>query len=124
MIEVAAVTSGRWVPSARFRVRQHVEPLRSLGVDVHEYAPAIDKYARLPGWPSGVSQVAVWPLYPLWQAVKVSSRLPAVLPGPPHHFTWLGRGLLPGYPTLEPAPKRPLLLGVYHATPPAQPLAP
>ena len=60
MIEVAALTSGRRVPSARFRVRQHVEPLRSLGVDVHEYVPAIDKYARLPGWPAGVSLAALW----------------------------------------------------------------
>jgi glycosyltransferase involved in cell wall biosynthesis len=112
MIEVAALTSGRRVPSSRFRVRQHVEPLRSLGVDVHEYVPAIDKYARLPGWPSGVSQVAVGPLYLLWQAVKVSSRLPAVLASHRHDVTWLQRELLPGYLTLEPALKRPLVLDI------------
>jgi glycosyltransferase involved in cell wall biosynthesis len=112
MIEVAALTSGRRVPSARFRVRQHVEPLRLLGVDVHEYVPAIDKYARLPGWPAGVSQVAVWPLYPLWQAVKVSSRLRAVLASRRYDVTWLERELLPGYLTLERALKRPLVLDV------------
>jgi glycosyltransferase involved in cell wall biosynthesis len=112
MIEVAALTSGRRVPSARFRVRQHIEPLRRHGVEVHEYVPAIDKYARLPGWPSGVSQIAAWPLYPLWQAVKVSSRLRGVLASRRYDVTWLERELLPGYLTLEPALKRPLVLDV------------
>src|SRR5437867_2560366 len=112
MIEVAALTSGRRVPSARFRVRQHVEPLRSLGVDVHEYVPAIDKYARLPGWPAGVSQVAVWPLYPLWQAIKVSSRLRAVLASRRYDVTWPGRAPLPAYLPLESAAKRPVPLAV------------
>jgi glycosyltransferase involved in cell wall biosynthesis len=38
-LRVAALTRGRDVPSARFRVRQFVAPLRGLGVEVREHAP-------------------------------------------------------------------------------------
>jgi glycosyltransferase involved in cell wall biosynthesis len=36
---VAALTRGRDVPSARFRVRQYVAPLKGLGIDVQEHPP-------------------------------------------------------------------------------------
>jgi hypothetical protein len=48
MIKVAALTSGHSVPSARFRVRQHIEPLKNLGIQVREYIPKIDKNQFVP----------------------------------------------------------------------------
>ena len=43
MIEVTALTSGRSIPSTRFRIRQHIPGLGAAGVRVRECAPAIDK---------------------------------------------------------------------------------
>ncbi|MHB8171593.1 MAG: hypothetical protein ACYDG6_08630 [Thermincolia bacterium] len=77
LIKVAAVTSGKKVPSTRFRVRQHVEPLRLAGIEVHEYVPAIDKYPPLPGWPG--ERFFHRTLCKFWQGAKLVSRVPGVV---------------------------------------------
>ena len=48
MIDVAAFTGGRTVPSARFRVRQYVDRLSALGVEVTELPRLCQKYP--PRW--------------------------------------------------------------------------
>ncbi len=101
MTRVAALTSGRLVPSARFRVRQHIGPLRRFGIEVREYVPAIEKYEVLEGWPPG-SRLAA----------KLLARVPAVLASYRHDVTWLQRELVTGYPTLEGFLKRPFVLDV------------
>lgn len=107
MIKVAALTSGKNVPSSRFRVRQHIEPLRNAGIDVYEFVPGIDKYAPIPGWSRTVSQKYIWPLYPFWQGVKLITRVPGVIGSWRAQITWLEREMLPGCLSLEPILKRP-----------------
>jgi len=114
MVRVAALTSGRNVPSARFRVRQHVEPLRQSGFFVREYVPAIDKYAPVP---RGLVQLTRhgFPTFLVdhgWRAVKRMVRAPGVLGSRRSDITWLERLLLPGYLTFERTLKRPLVFDV------------
>jgi glycosyltransferase involved in cell wall biosynthesis len=112
MIKVAALTSGRHTPSSRFRVRQHIEPLREYGIVVREYVPRINKYAPIPGWPRSISHRYVLPLYAVWQLVKLSNRAPGLVGSWQAQVTWLERELLPFYSTLEGFLKRPLVFDV------------
>ena len=123
MIRVAALTSGKVVPSSRFRVRQHVEPLRALGFAVREYTPVIDKYAPLPAWPTGLSPRFAPQLYP-WQASKLIARLPGLVGSWRSDVTWLERELLPGRLTLEPLLRTPVVFDVDDAIWLSSPVAP
>lgn len=84
MTKVIALTSGRRVPSSRFRVRQFVEPLGRLGVRVAEHHPPFGKYAlkRVP------PRAAL-------------ARLPGVLAARAGDVVWLERELVAGRHTLE-----------------------
>ena len=53
-VRVAALTSGMEVPSARFRVRQHVQTLKNHNIMVSEHCPAVNQHARVPGKLSGI----------------------------------------------------------------------
>jgi len=114
MINVAAITSGRNVPSARFRVRQHVDVLREMGVCIRERIPPIEKYAPAPGWMSRLTQYGC-PGFLVecgWRAVKRSARIPGILESRRSQVTWLERLLLPGRLTEEWLLKRPLVFDV------------
>lgn len=91
MIRVDALTSGPHVPSARFRVRQYVPPLRELGIDVHERALPFSKYAS-PRRPR---------LGPVWTVAKLAVRAPEVARSRRADAVWLERELVPGRATLE-----------------------
>jgi len=112
MIDVVALTAGANTPSARFRVRQHVDPLAGHGVAVREYVPAIDTYAAVPGWPKRWRQRYSLPLYLPWQGVKLSTRLPGIYNSWTADVTWLQRPMLPGWLSLEPLLGRPLVFDV------------
>src|SRR5882724_8166052 len=112
MIRVATLTSGRRQPSTRFRVRQHVDALRTYGIEIREYVPAIDKYAFLPGWPRHISIKYALPYYLLWQSTKLATRIPGVVESWRAQITWLERQLLPGYLTLERQLRRPIVFDV------------
>lgn len=112
IIKVAALTSGKNVPSTRFRIRQHIDSLQKAGIDVCEYVPMIDKSARLPGITLARSPKYVWPIYTLWQAAKLLTRIPGIIGSWKAQITWLSREIMPGYPTLEPLLKRPYVLDV------------
>jgi glycosyltransferase involved in cell wall biosynthesis len=114
MIKVAALTSGKTVPSARFRVRQHVAPLRRMGIDVREYIPAVQKYAPAPMWmrhltdyglPGRLAESG-------WRVAKRATRLEGVIGSWQAQVTWLERLLLPGRLSLEGMLKRPLVFDV------------
>lgn len=111
MVEVAALTSGRTVPSARFRVRQHIEPLRALNFAVREYTPAINKYAPVPGWPAEMNARLAPHLY-LWQGLKVATRIPGLVGSWRSDVTWVERELLPGRFTVEPLLRDPVVFDV------------
>ena len=91
MIKVAALTAGRFVPSTRFRVRQYIEPLRRLGVEVTECRPRVEKYSFAP---TPAAQ-------PLWRLGKVITRLPLLLASWKSDVVWLERDLISGRYTLE-----------------------
>jgi glycosyltransferase involved in cell wall biosynthesis len=113
MIRVAALTSGKNVPSTRFRIRQHIDPLRMAGIDVREYIPSIVKRAYL----LGLSQVEspghyIRPVGALWETLKLLTRGPGVIGSWKAKVTWLGREFFPGCLTLEPLLKRPYVFDV------------
>lgn len=118
LLRVAALTSGRNVPSARFRIRQHIAPLRAAGIAVREHAPPIEKYAPLPGFAPLLNGTRprpaafLLPCRALWEGAKLAARIPGVVASWHSDVTWLGRELLPGCRTLEPALKRPYVLDV------------
>ena len=112
MISVAALTSGRSDPASRFRVRQHIDPLRDMGIDVREFIPCINKYAKTPYLPSRLVDGVGKPVWEVWQAVKLATRVPGIAGSWRSRVTWLQRPLLEPYFTLERALRRPLVLDV------------
>lgn len=112
MLEVAALTAGWHVPSSRFRIRQHIPRLATVGVRVTEYCPPISKYAEIPGFGASVPFRYKFPLTGILWLCKVVASVPGVLGSYRNDVTWLSRDLVVGLPTLEPILKSPLVLDV------------
>lgn len=91
MINVTALTSGKNIPSSRFRVRQFIEPLSHLGIQVSEYPLWLKKYT--PG--------SFAPLRCVGEASKTLARLPGLLASRYSDITWIERELVPRRATLE-----------------------
>lgn len=91
MITVTAITSGRNVPSRRFRVEQFIQPMRQFGVNISEYCLFKSKY-EWPQKPASRTTDAI---------MKILGRIPAIISGRSSDITWLEREFLPGYYTLE-----------------------
>jgi glycosyltransferase involved in cell wall biosynthesis len=100
-LRVAALTGGKNVASARFRVRQLIPVLSSLGVEVHEFVPPISKYP--PRWK--------W-LRPFWGIGALVVRLPAVCKSHFYDIVLFQRELISTFVTLEPLAGRPRVLDV------------
>jgi glycosyltransferase involved in cell wall biosynthesis len=112
-VQVAALTGGTDVPSARFRVRQHVGPLAGYGVYVDEMVATPSVFGPKPTPRSWDRFTAVDRASDLvWSAVKVARRVPDIRRTARYDATWLSKGLLPGVRTLEGALKQPLVLDV------------
>jgi glycosyltransferase involved in cell wall biosynthesis len=110
-VRVEAVVSGRLAPSSRFRVFQHVAPLRAFGVEVTARPPRVSKYALVPAaWRR--SEVTARLGRTALPAAKLAARLPAVARSWRNDVTWLEREMLPGHLTLEPYLHRPLLFDI------------
>jgi glycosyltransferase involved in cell wall biosynthesis len=90
MLKVAAFTGGRSVASARFRVRQYVEPLQALGIRLKEHA------AWLGSFPPRTRY-----LRPAWGASSLASRLPSIAAAYLCDLTILQRELISTLVTLE-----------------------
>ena len=90
-LRVAALISGPEVPSSRFRVRQFVAPLRSVGVAVRVHSSPISKYAPPPRGTPGK----------LWTAGKLAGRLGGLWTARGADVVWLERELVGGRFTLE-----------------------
>ncbi|MCD6294647.1 MAG: group 1 glycosyl transferase, partial [Deltaproteobacteria bacterium] len=112
MIRITALTSGENVPSARFRVRQHIVPLRSRGIHIREYAPTIDKYAPLPPFLTFSNPTGLTLGKAVWKCIKTSLRLPGTIGSWKGDLTWLEREIHPGLLTFEPFLKHPVILDV------------
>jgi len=110
-VRVEAIVSGRLAASTRFRVLQHVAPLRRLGIEVSARPPRISKYASVPaGWAGHrlVRPAAALAL----DGAKLGARVPGAARSWRADVTWLEREVLPGHVTLEPFLHRPVLFDV------------
>ncbi len=113
MITVAALTSGKHVPSSRFRVRQHIESLLHFGIHVHEFIPLISKYASFQNSRnSGKNREHAPSPFTLKKSIKIATRIPGLFGSWTSKITWLERELLPGYLTIEPFLKTPYVFDV------------
>lgn len=112
MASIAAITSGKNVPSTRFRIRQHIDNMRESELEVSEYCPLINKYQPMPLWPKGVRSSYALPFHLLWLLTKLSTRVPGIIGSYRADVVWLSRELLSGYYTLERFIDRPLVFDV------------
>lgn len=113
MLRVAALTSGKDTPSARYRIRQHIRPLKKAGIDVHEYRPRIGKYTPIP-FLKGKNRRAPHELIirVLWTLLKTAVRIEAIPGSWKAQITWLEREMVSGFISLEPLIKRPYIFDV------------
>ncbi len=112
-LRVDAFTTGHGDPSARFRVRQHINALNSLGIDVHEHIPAIDKHAGIPSKIDGLTSLFPQSIIQnVWQGLKLTCRLPGLVKSLNSDLIWLNRELLPGRYSLERLLTRPIILDI------------
>lgn len=100
-IKVAALTGGKYDPSARFRVRQLIPALLQEGIEMDEFIPPISKYPPSQQW-----------FRPLWGIATLAGRIPAVIATYRYDIVLLQRELLSTLVTLEPFTKRPRVLDV------------
>jgi glycosyltransferase involved in cell wall biosynthesis len=101
IIKVAALTGGKYDPSARFRVRQLIPALLQEGIIMDEFIPVISKYPPLQKW-----------LRPLWAIGALTARIPGVIATHRYDVIFLQRELISTLVTLEPMTKRPRVLDV------------
>lgn len=101
MIRVAAFTGGKNVSSARFRVRQYIEPLSKLDVLMHDYAAPLGSFP-----PRNLL------LRPAWGVGTLLTRLPSVAMSYRHEVTLLQREMVSTFLTLEPLTKGPRIWDV------------
>jgi len=111
-VRVVALTGGLDDPPARFRVRQHVANLGSAGISVREYVPALPRSVGAPHLPAGFRLAWVPPAYAAWQGAKLAARIPGIIASRRGDVTWLVRGLLAGWPSIERLLKRPIVFDV------------
>lgn len=100
-MKVAAYTGGLRVPSARFRVRQYVDALRRLGLEIVEFASRTGSYP-----PEGAYARARWGI------LALAERLPEALRSYRYDLTLLQREFLSTLVTLEPLTASPRILDV------------
>jgi len=101
VVKVAALTGGKNVPSARFRVRQLIPSLSEHGVELREFVPLVSKYPPERKY-----------LRPAWGVAALAARIPAVFATYRYDIVLLQRELVSTFVTLEPLTKRPRVLDV------------
>lgn len=111
-LRVCALTTGRDSPSGRFRIRQHVAPLRAYGIEVTDHVPRVTQAMPMPGPLVGVRRRWLGPLTLGWAAAHAASRLPAVLASRGADAVWLERSFAPGFDSLAATLRRPLVLDI------------
>jgi glycosyltransferase involved in cell wall biosynthesis len=100
-VKVAAFTGGLSVPSARFRVRQYVAPLRDYGISLNEVPLATGAYP-----PAGSVARPVWGVHRLAELGLAIARTRSA------DATLLQREMISSFKTLEGLTKGPRILDV------------
>ncbi len=108
-MRVAALTSGQNVPSARFRIRQHILPLKEKKIFVKEFTPLDDKYSPPPQDFFTLMREKEKDPYHEWRKIKKKRRLPSVLLSYFFDISWLERILIPEMLSYELKIKKPLV---------------
>lgn len=101
MIRVAAYSGGRFVPSARFRIRQYVPHLMDHGIAVTEMMAHLNSYP-----PKNRT------LRPFWAVGSIVGRLPQIFCSYQYDVVLLQRSFISTLFTLEGLTKRPRVLDV------------
>lgn len=101
MLNVAAITAGQNVPSARFRVRQYLPTLLECGVSVTEFRSLSSKYP-----PTNIL------LRPAWGLLRLAEMAYAALQSHRYEVTLLQREMLSTFATLEGLTRSPRVLDV------------
>lgn len=96
-----ALTTGRWAPASRFRVRELIPQLAGLGVHFEEKIPLVPAYPP---------QHAL--LRPAWLVAAVAARIPAMISSKDSDVVFFQRELVSTLLTLEPFFKKPRVLDV------------
>jgi glycosyltransferase involved in cell wall biosynthesis len=105
-LRVAAFTGGRDVASARFRLRQFVEPLSRFGITINE------NYSRVSSYPPPVSGASKRLVQGVWGVRSLGSRVSAVLASHRYDLTFLQREIISKHVTLEWATNGPRIFDV------------
>jgi glycosyltransferase involved in cell wall biosynthesis len=111
-VKVIALTGGRRLPSARFRVRQYHNALASHGIAVSEYIPLLEREAKLPGFLGRVRPRYLGPIGFGFIATHYAGRLPGLAASRFADLTWLQRDLLRWGLTFEPYLGRPMVFDI------------
>jgi len=101
VLKVKALTAGRNVPSARFRIGQYSEFLKKNGIDLDWLPAPISKYPP-------ASMLA----RPFWAVGSILGRIPAIAATWSGDVTIFSRELVSTLMTLEPLTRRPRILDV------------
>jgi glycosyltransferase involved in cell wall biosynthesis len=101
VLRVTAYTSGQNDPSARFRIRQYIPALRTLGIELRERPSYFGSYP-----PAGRA------MRPLWAAAAMGERALSVARSYESDVTLLQRSMLSRLVTAEPLTRRPRVLDV------------
>lgn len=112
MLKVAAITGGRDLPSARFRIRQNIGLLVGHGICVTEYCPPLSQHARLPGRLGRIKLRYLAPIAALQTSVNAALRLPTIGRSYQADVTWIERRFVPGLEWLASLTRRPRVLDV------------
>ncbi len=101
MLKVIAYTGGHNAPSRFFRVQKYIDPLRALGVDMHECPSRAGVYPPRQRWRR-----------PFWGLQNLTERIPDVLQSRRYDISFFQRELLSTLVTWEPFAKRPRIFDV------------
>lgn len=101
VLNVAAITGGQNVPSARFRVRQYLPALNAHGVCVEELKSRSSAYPPQQRW-----------LRPAWAAIRLAEMTGVAMQSRRYDVTLLQREMLSTFATLERWTGRPRVLDV------------
>lgn len=101
MLQVAAFTGGVAVPSARFRVRQHIPALTQYGISVQEMDSHFGVYPPQKKW-----------IRPLWASATLVAQIPNIIKSHSCDVVLLQREMLSSFVTLESLTKKPRVLDV------------
>lgn len=112
MLKVTAITTGYYVPSSRFRVRQYISKLKEKNILVNEYPAKIPYDVKLPFANGRMRMRYFGPLAILWQMAKLMGTSPGAFASWVTDIVWLNREMAGGFYIMERALKKPIYFDV------------